>query len=196
MCYNFISYYRLKGGIFLNKKLIVLIGKSNAGKTTLANLIQRELGIKKVVTCTTREKRIGEKDGVDYHFLNKDVALKQVENGEFIEHEIFNDWLYGTRYVDIDLSQNQVIVLNPSGYKTVKSIFKNNVVGVYINPPFHVRLRRIIKRDSNNYREAVRRIFADLKDFSGVENIPNTYIIKGINIEQSLKDIKEILNYE
>ena len=92
--------------------------------------------------------------------------------------------------------QNQVIVLNPSGYKTVKSIFKNNVVGVYINPPLHVRLRRIIKRDSNNYREAVRRIFADLKDFSGVENIPNTYIIKGINLEQSLKDIKEIINYE
>ena len=146
MCYNFISYYRLKGGIFLNKKLIVLIGKSNAGKTTLANLIQRELGIKKVVTCTTREKRIGEKDGVDYYFLSKDVALKQVENGEFIEHEIFNDWLYGTRYVDIDLSQNQVVSILHITIEELQMYEERH----YINPaelsPF-LKLYGITKED-------------------------------------------------
>ena len=55
--------------------LLVLCGKSGSGKTTTAMILQRKLGLKRVVTYTTRQKRKGEKDGIDYHSGKSITAL-------------------------------------------------------------------------------------------------------------------------
>ena len=50
--------------------LLTITGPSGCGKTSVLKELERAYGISRVVTCTTREPRPGEKDGVDYHFLN------------------------------------------------------------------------------------------------------------------------------
>ena len=50
------------------KKLIILCGASGTGKTTIQNYLLKQYGIPRVLTHTTRAKRKGEKDGVDYYF--------------------------------------------------------------------------------------------------------------------------------
>lgn len=75
--------------------LIVVSAPSGAGKTTLcANLLRANLEMCRVVTCTTRPARPGEKDGVDYHFLTPDQFDAQVSAGAFLEHAT----VYGNRY--------------------------------------------------------------------------------------------------
>ncbi len=66
--------------------LIVISAPSGGGKTTLCQkLLEADSGITRAVTCTTRAPRAREKEGVDYHFLDRQTFLKKVEAGEFLE---------------------------------------------------------------------------------------------------------------
>ncbi len=75
--------------------LILISAPSGAGKTTLVNLLLKaQPQMTRAITCTTREPRPGEKDGVDYHFLAAADFLKRLQAGNFIEHAT----VYGNSY--------------------------------------------------------------------------------------------------
>ena len=75
--------------------LILISAPSGAGKTTLVNLLLKaQPQMTRAVTCTTREPRPGEQDGVDYHFLAAGDFLKRLQAGNFIEHAT----VYGNSY--------------------------------------------------------------------------------------------------
>ena len=75
--------------------LIVLSAPSGAGKTTLGEQVLRTRpNLTRAITCTTRERRAGERDGVDYYFLDAGDFLKRVQAGNFLEHAT----VYGNSY--------------------------------------------------------------------------------------------------
>jgi guanylate kinase len=75
--------------------LILISAPSGAGKTTLVNLLLKaHPRMSRAITCTTREPRPGEKNGVDYHFLKAGDFLKRLQAGNFIEHAT----VYGNSY--------------------------------------------------------------------------------------------------
>jgi len=75
--------------------LIVISAPSGAGKTTLCQrLLAARPGITRAVTCTTRPPRQGERDGVDYYFMDAGEFLKRVQAGNFLEHAT----VYGNSY--------------------------------------------------------------------------------------------------
>ncbi len=77
--------------------LLVLSAPSGCGKTTIAQrLLAANLGLSRVVTCTTRGARGAEVDGVDYHFLSEAEFLRRVAANEFLEHAAVYGHHYGT----------------------------------------------------------------------------------------------------
>ena len=75
--------------------LILISAPSGAGKTTLCELLlQARPDMTRAVTCTTREPRKGEEDGVDYYFLKAEDFLRRVQSGNFLEHAT----VYGNSY--------------------------------------------------------------------------------------------------
>lgn len=78
---------------------LVLCGPSGSGKSTLLKRLLKEFPDKFgfSVSHTTRSPRAGEKDGVHYHFTNKDNMIAAVQKGEFIETATFSGNMYGTR---------------------------------------------------------------------------------------------------
>ena len=60
--------------------MIVLCGASASGKTVTALDLQQRYGLVKAITTTTREKRVGETDGVEYFFVTKEEFQKRLEN--------------------------------------------------------------------------------------------------------------------
>ena len=73
--------------------MLVLIGASASGKTEIAKLLTTAFGYKKIVTNTTREKRVNEINGVDYNFLSYDDFLDKKNRNYFIERGICYDWI-------------------------------------------------------------------------------------------------------
>ncbi|NJN05805.1 MAG: hypothetical protein HC814_04755 [Rhodobacteraceae bacterium] len=82
--------------------LIVMSAPSGGGKTTLCNgMLKANKSLARAVTCTTREPRGGEKDGVDYHFLAPGDFLKRVQAGNFLEHATVYGNSYGTLKAEV-----------------------------------------------------------------------------------------------
>ena len=80
-----------------NPLLVLISAPSGGGKTTLQHeLLKARPDISRAVTCTTREPRDGEKDGVDYYFLDAGSFLKRVQAGNFLEHATVYGHSYGT----------------------------------------------------------------------------------------------------
>ena len=81
----------------LRPLLIVISAPSGGGKTTLCQqLLAARPDMTRAVTCTTRPPRPGEKDGVDYYFLDAAEFQRRVQAGDFFEHATVFGRSYGT----------------------------------------------------------------------------------------------------
>lgn len=151
--------------------MLLLCGKSCAGKDT----IQKELikiGMKSLVSYTTRPPREGETEGVEYHFISKDEFLKKKEDGFFAETVYYDvatgdRWYYGSAVED--LSDDTVIIVNPHRLKQLKRIPELNPISFYITAGEETIWNRLRER-GDNVAEARRRLNADDEDFVNIEN--------------------------
>ncbi len=81
----------------MRNRLYIISGPSGVGKGTLVKLLLKEdEGLALSVSCTTRQPRAGEKDGVDYFFLTKEEFLQRVEADGFLEYDEHFGNYYGT----------------------------------------------------------------------------------------------------
>src|SRR4051794_38576668 len=86
---------RLKAMPTTNPLLVLISAPSGGGKTTISKqLLAARPQMTRAVTCTTRLPRSGERDGVDYYFLDAGSFLKRVQAGNFLEHAT----VYGNSY--------------------------------------------------------------------------------------------------
>src|SRR5436190_12699845 len=81
--------------------LVIISAPSGGGKTTLLRQLETRPNMVRVVTCTTRDPRPGERDGVDYHFLDAASFLSRVQAGNFLEHAKVYGHSYGTLKADV-----------------------------------------------------------------------------------------------
>lgn len=93
--------------------MIILVGPSASGKTSVAKTLIEKYNFQKLVTYTTRSPRLMEVDGVDYHFCSKEEFLKKQNNNEFIETTLYNNNYYGTAFSD--LKDNKVLIVDING---------------------------------------------------------------------------------
>ena len=95
--------------------LLIISAPSGGGKTTLTqHLLAANPNTVRAVTCTTRAPREGEKDGVDYYFLDPGDFLKRVQAGNFLEHATVYGNSYGTLKAEVvnKLRQGRDVILN------------------------------------------------------------------------------------
>lgn len=189
-------------------RIFYLMGKSSSGKDTIyKELLKREsLQLKKIVLYTTRPVRMGEKEGVQYHFVDDEKALSLQKAGKVIEmreyHTFHGIWKYFT--VDdgqIDLSKNDYLMIGTieSFVKTKAYYGEQNVMPIMIELDDGVRLQRALDRerseDRPKYEEMCRRFLADTTDFSH-EKKEEAGIKKEFyndDLEQCLKEIEEYI---
>ncbi len=177
--------------------MIVIIGESGSGKTTLANdFVERNPQFHRVVTYTSRPKREGEIDGVDYHFCSDDEFDELCESGFFVEHAEYRGWKYGTAREDCE-SENAVVILTPSGLRALKKL-TDDIISVYVWVDRETRLIKLIER-GDNVDEAYRRNLSDVGMFDGVENEVD-YVLANIGFrhdrEETLDVFEQFLRFE
>ena len=165
--------------------MIVLVGESASGKSSIEKYLVNNYGYNKVVSYTTRSPRPNEIDGVDYHFISVEEFKTLKEQGFFAETAIYNEWNYGT--AKEDCTDDKVAVLTPHGLRQISKINGINVISFYINVPRRDRLIKILQR-GDSIEEAYRRSLSDVGQFDGIEDEVN-YVI---NNEEYKKSIEEM----
>lgn len=143
--------------------LIVISAPSGGGKTTLCRelLAARPEQLTRAITCTTREPRDGEVDGVDYYFLDASAFLKRVQAGHFLEHATVYGNSYGTLKSEVlgKLRQGKDVLLNidVQGAATIRERaeeepeLKRSLVMVFLTPQSQEILEgRLRKRGSDS----------------------------------------------
>lgn len=159
-------------------RLFCIMGKSGAGKDAVFHALSTDpaLGLRAVVLYTTRPPRAGERDGVDYFFVNG-AALDRFEaEGRLLErrryHTVHGLWQYAT--VDdgqFGMPENRLLVVTPEAFVRLRARFgAQNTVPLYLEVEDGERLARALGRERAqpcpDYAELCRRYLADLNDFS------------------------------
>ena len=137
-------------------KLIVFSAPSGTGKSTIAKLIlERFPNLRFSVSATTRQKRTGETEGLNYYFLSKEAFEEKIRTGGFIEHEFFFGNHYGTLLDKtgevIDSGTSMLLDLDVKGAVNLKRIFPDNSLLLFIKPPgMEVLKQRLQGRESED----------------------------------------------
>lgn len=174
-------------------KIFVLLGKSGAGKTSIERMMLYENNLETTTLTTTRPKRTGEKQDVQYHFVSEDRYKELVKKGRIICHSEFNTWKYGIdiKANNMESDKNILMVSNPIAYSELKQIYGDRVVGIFFKVETSELLRRGLQR-GDNADELVRRLSADSKDFAGIEKEVD-YIIECKDKMHTYREVHNII---
>lgn len=178
--------------------IIVLLGASGSGKSTIENELSTHHGYKKIISYTTRNPRDGEENGKDYYFIDNDTFEEVLSRDLFAEHDEYSqNRLYGTLksdYVDGD----KVVVLTPNGLRQLKrSCPSENILTVLVEASLGTRIKRYIDRcgvnkfNFDDAGEIFERINRDFGMFLGLEKEVDLVIHndEGTNILDLVSDI-------
>src|SRR5438552_5761570 len=142
--------------------LVLISAPSGGGKTTVCQqLLAARPSMTRAITCTTRPPRKGERDGVDYFFLDAESFLKRVQAGNFLEHATVYGNSYGTLKGEVlgKLRQGKDVLLNVDvqGAATIRQRaeedpeLKKSLVTVFLTPPsLEVLEDRLRKRGTDS----------------------------------------------
>lgn len=145
----------------MSGSLFIVAAPSGAGKSSLVSaLLERDPGLHLSISYSTRAARTGEVDGVNYHFVAREVFFGMRDRGEFLEHAEVHGNHYGTSrpWIEQQMRAGRDIVLeiDCQGASQVKSIFPE-AVAIFILPPSMAELERRLRGRGTDSEEIIAR---------------------------------------
>jgi guanylate kinase len=155
--------------------VIVVSAPSGAGKTTVVARVLREVpGLRFSVSHTTRPPRAGEREGVDYHYVDRPTFERLRADGKLLESAEVHGNLYGTGRAEIDRARAEgvdvLLDLDVQGAAQVRERMKDAVT-VFILPPSYQELEQRLRRRGQDDEPTIeRRLAAAAREIGAFEN--------------------------
>jgi guanylate kinase len=175
--------------------LYIISAASGVGKTSLVTkLLEIDNAIQVSLSTTTRAKRTGEENGVDYHFVTIEDFKNKVAKGEFLEHAQVFDNFYGTSKLAVEQALKEgkdvILEIDWQGAEQVRKNMPNNI-SIFILPPSLTELnRRLTKRGTDSQIIIDKRMseaVAEMQHYAEFD-----YLIINNNFEVALKEMHTI----
>lgn len=157
------------------ENIIVILGKSSAGKDTLLEILSKKYEFNPIVSHTTRPIRENETNGIDYFFVSRRVFRKMSLTRKFIEtreyHTLFNNeddiWYYGISKKEFDNKNRKICVVDDIGLTCLSDYYgRENICTIYLDTDEEIRKDRAIIRGSFSTEEWERRKTSDNLKFT------------------------------
>lgn len=177
-------------------RLYVISGSSGVGKgTVIKSFLEKHPNYRLSVSCTTRAKRVGETDGVNYFFLSNDEFSECIKNNEFLEWAEFSGNRYGTKksFVNdcLENEENIILEIDTKGALNVKSIMPEAVL-IFIAPPSLDELEARLRGRGTETEDAIKRRLASIK--LEIENSKKfDYTIVNDTVENAVRELEKII---
>jgi guanylate kinase len=180
--------------------IYVISAPSGAGKTSLVNQLLNILKWVGVCTShTTRKPRIGELDGVEYHFTSNENFEDLIKDDALIEYaNVFGNY-YGTAKSEIDnlieSGKDVILEIDWQGARQVKALYPKRTVSIFILPPSLQSLEERLRKRNKDPDDVIANRMAKAKDeISHCHEYK--YMIVNIDFDEALADIVSIFRIE
>jgi guanylate kinase len=177
--------------------LFIISAPSGAWKTSLVGeLLKRMENIKASISHTTRDRRPGEEDGINYHFVGREDFVSMLEQSAFLEHaEVFGNF-YGTsqQWVEETLAAGEDVILEIDwqGAAQVRQLFADST-SIFILPPSKQALReRLNNRGQDDSAVIEKRIAAATEEMS--HYIEADFMVVNDDFEAALNQLMAIVS--
>lgn len=176
-------------------KLVVISGPSGAGKTSVCRALKQRDGVEFSVSATTRAKRAGEQEGVDYFFLDRAEFERRVAAGEFLEWARYNNNCYGTLKAPMlrALEQGRTFVLEIEVQGT-RQLRAAGVAGIYvfIVPPSPEVLRqRLQARAADTHEDIEARLRIAEQELAAKDLYD--HVVVNADLEKAIREVEELI---
>src|SRR5262249_35360641 len=167
--------------------------------TIASRLLGNDKDITLSISHTTRAKRKGEKDGKDYHFVDKETFAQMRDAGAFLEWAVVFDNYYGTtrKPVEEALAAGRDVLFDVDwqGAETLRKAATGDVVSVFILPPSAAALEDRLKTRAEDSEEVVRRRMRgasnEIQHWRDYD-----YVVVNCDVDRSVAAVRAILAAE
>lgn len=176
--------------------LYIISAPSGAGKTSLVKkLVADELNLTVSVSHTTRKMRPGEKNGVDYHFVDQANFTSMIEHSAFLEHARVFDNFYGTsqQHVEQQLLDGKDVILEIDwqGARQVRRLI-TDCQSIFILPPSSAVLQQRLEARGQDDKAVIDRRMQDaVNEMSHYAEFD--YLVVNDDFEQALQQLRCII---
>ncbi|HEY4160895.1 MAG TPA: hypothetical protein VGM08_02420 [Candidatus Saccharimonadales bacterium] len=187
-------------------RIVLLVGISGAGKDTIKHKLLETGKYHHIVSHTTRPMRensgVMEKDGVEYHFVDKEQAADMLRRGEFIEANLYSGNVYGTSVAEIQKAHDEekvaVTDLEVQGVAEYKAI-SPTVIAIFVLPPnyeeWQRRLRSRYGEKGADPADLAKRMHTAIGELQEALDKPYYHYIVNEDLDEAVKAVDSIARH-
>ena len=178
------------------KKLIIITGPSGVGKgTVVKELLDRNKDIWLSISATTRNPRIGEKDGENYYFISEEKFKDMIDKKEFLEWAQFAGNYYGTPISTVNekIEKGFIVLLEieVEGAKQIKEKFPE-ALSIFLLPPSKAELEKRIRNRGTEKEEAIDRRLSRA-DYEIASSDEFDFVLTNHDVDETVKEVFKII---
>lgn len=180
----------MRGGV------LIISGPSGSGKSSLmSEMLKRIDDIYFSISTTTRVKREGETEGVDYHYISKKEFESDIKEGLFLEWAKVHDNYYGTSLKPIlkSLHEGKLVVLDidVQGHKISREKFGDTITSVFITTPNQNELKNRLSNRGTDSKDVIeKRIINAVSEMTRIREY--NYVLINDDFENTLRKLTAI----
>ena len=179
------------------KKLIIITGPSGVGKgTVVKELLDRNKDIWLSISATTRNPRIGEKDGENYYFISDEKFKDMIDKKEFLEWAQFAGNYYGTPLSTVNekIEKGFIVLLEieVEGARQIKEKFPE-ALSIFLLPPSKAELEKRIRNRGTEKEDAINRRLSRA-NFEIASSDKFDFVLTNHYVDETVKSVFKIIN--
>ena len=178
------------------KKLIIITGPSGVGKgTVVKELLDRNKDIWLSISATTRNPRVGEKDGLNYYFISEERFKDMIDKKEFLEWAQFAGNYYGTPLSTVNekIEKGFIVLLEieVEGAKQIKEKFPESL-SIFLLPPSKAELEKRIRNRGTEKEEAIDKRLSRA-DYEIASSDEFDFVLTNHDVDETVKEVFKII---